>query len=70
LRAAEYILEQEGITDQDIQNTADKAAELVQPDSDIHASADFRRHLTRVLTRRAIERAIERDRKGKRHERA
>jgi len=70
LRAAEYILEQEGITDQDIQNTADKAAELVQPDSDIHASADFRRHLTQVLTRRAIERAIERDRKRKRHERA
>lgn len=65
LRAAEYILEQEGVTDRGIQNAADKAAELVEPDSDIHASADFRRHLTQVLTRRAIKRAIQRGRKRK-----
>ena len=61
LRAAEDILVQEGVTEQSIQRAAAKAAELVEPDSDIHASADFRRHLTEVLTRRAIQRALERD---------
>ena len=61
LRAAEDILVQEGMTEQSIQRAAAKAAELVEPDSDIHASADFRRHLTEVLTRRAIQRALERD---------
>ena len=60
LRAAEDILVQEGVTEQSVQRAAAKAAELVEPDSDIHASADFRRHLTQVLTRRAIKRAIER----------
>ena len=34
------------------------AAELVEPHADIHASADYRRHLTRVLTARALRRAI------------
>jgi len=62
LRATEQILEQEGVTEQGIQSAAAEAAELVEPDSDIHASADFRRHLTQVLTRRAVKRAIERGR--------
>ncbi|MGH2667628.1 MAG: hypothetical protein ACRDH5_00640 [bacterium] len=31
---------------------------MVDPDSDIHASADYRRHLTGVLTARAIKRAL------------
>ena len=35
-----------------------RAAELVDPDSDLHASADYRRHLTGVLTARAIKRAL------------
>ena len=33
---------------------AEKAAELVDPLSDHNASADYRRHLTAVLTRRAV----------------
>jgi CO/xanthine dehydrogenase FAD-binding subunit len=41
---------------------AARAAELVAPDSDVHASADYRRHLTRVLTERALRRAIDRAR--------
>jgi CO/xanthine dehydrogenase FAD-binding subunit len=32
----------------------------VEPESDIHASADFRRHLSTVLTRRALRQAAER----------
>ena len=57
LRAAEQILEQGGLTEQSIEAAAVRAAELVEPDSDLHASAEFRRHLTRVLTRRALRRA-------------
>src|SRR3989475_167634 len=57
LRAAEEILERDGLTDAAIDAAARRAAELVSPDSDIHASADYRRHLTTVLTRRALKRA-------------
>lgn len=58
LRAAEEILEREGFADDVIEAAARRAAELVSPDSDIHASADYRRHLTAVLTRRALARAV------------
>jgi carbon-monoxide dehydrogenase medium subunit len=37
-----------------------KAAEGVEPLSDIHASAEYRAHLARVLTRRALEKALAR----------
>jgi carbon-monoxide dehydrogenase medium subunit len=62
LRAAEAIVEQEGTGDQTVAAAAARAAELVQPDSDIHASADYRRNLTRVLTARALRTAIGRAR--------
>jgi carbon-monoxide dehydrogenase medium subunit len=58
LRAAEEILERDGLSDAAIGGAAARAAELVQPDSDVHASAEYRRHLTRVLTARAIKRAL------------
>jgi carbon-monoxide dehydrogenase medium subunit len=58
LRAAEEILEREGLGEDAIQAAARRASELVEPDSDIHASADYRRHLTGVLTGRAIRRAL------------
>ncbi|MGH7384780.1 MAG: FAD binding domain-containing protein, partial [Candidatus Rokuibacteriota bacterium] len=58
LHAAEEILEREGLSDAAVEAAARRAAELVDPPSDIHASADYRRNLTRVLTARALRRAI------------
>ncbi len=60
LREAEAILEQEGLGARAVEAAAARAAELVDPDSDIHASAAYRRNLTRVLTGRAVRRAIAR----------
>ena len=61
LRAAEEILEQGGVGERNIDDAAARAAELVDPGADLHASAEYRRHLTRVLTRRALKRAVERE---------
>jgi carbon-monoxide dehydrogenase medium subunit len=58
LREAEAILEERGLGDGAIAAAAEKAAELVEPMSDQHGSADFRRHLTGVLTRRAVHKAL------------
>ena len=58
LRAAEEILERDGLADAAIEAAARRASELVDPDSDIHASADYRRHLAGVLTQRAVKRAL------------
>ncbi len=57
LRAAEEILERDGLGDAAIDAASARAAELVEPDSDIHASAAYRKNLTRVLTGRALRRA-------------
>jgi carbon-monoxide dehydrogenase medium subunit len=58
LRAAEEILEREGASEAAVQAAAARAAELVEPESDVHASGDYRRHLTAVLTRRALQKAL------------
>lgn len=39
---------------------AESAATLGEPGSDVHATAGYRRHLVRVLTRRALGKALER----------
>jgi aerobic carbon-monoxide dehydrogenase medium subunit len=62
LRAAEEILERDGLGEAAVGAAAARAAELVEPDADVHASAEYRRHLTSVLTARALKRAIERAR--------
>jgi len=49
------------ITNELITAAADKAAaDEIDPGSDIHATAEFRRHLANVLTRRALEEALQR----------
>jgi carbon-monoxide dehydrogenase medium subunit len=58
LRAAEAIIARDGVGDAAVAATAARAAELVEPDGDLHASADYRRNLTRVLTERALRKAI------------
>jgi len=58
LRSAEEILERDGLGEAAIDAAAARAAELVEPDGDIHASAAYRRNLTRVLTGRALRRAL------------
>jgi CO/xanthine dehydrogenase FAD-binding subunit len=65
LRAAEEILERDGLTERSVEAVAARAAELVEPDSDIHASGAYRRHLTRVLTRRALRRAAARSQEAR-----
>ena len=62
LRAAEAIIERDGLEDVAIEAAGARAAELVEPDADVHASADYRRHLTHVLTVRALKRARDRAR--------
>jgi CO/xanthine dehydrogenase FAD-binding subunit len=48
-----------------IRAAAEMAAyEEIDPGSDIHASADFRRRLANVLARRALEQAFERAASG------
>lgn len=54
LFAPEGIVERSGPSDEAIDAAAELAAEMVDPASDLHASADFRRHLTQVLVKRAL----------------
>jgi carbon-monoxide dehydrogenase medium subunit len=57
LTAAEAVLEGSGLEDEAIDGAAAKAADQVSPQTDIHATADYRRHLTGILTARALRRA-------------
>jgi CO/xanthine dehydrogenase FAD-binding subunit len=59
-RAAES-LKGQSPTQESIQAASEIAAsEEIDPSSDIHATADFRRHLANVLCRRALEQAFQR----------
>ena len=56
----ESALKGQPITAESIASASRAAAEGVDPLSDIHASAEFRAHLARVYTRRALETAVSR----------
>lgn len=60
--AAERALEGQTVTMEGIARAADLAVEAARPISDQRGSADFRRHLVRVLTRRALTTALARAR--------
>lgn len=53
--------------DKELHDVASAAADSISPESDVHASADYRRRLTEVLTRRALVEAIERARRDEDH---
>jgi len=58
LNAAEQILVQHGLGVSGISQAAEVAAKIVEPMTDGHASAAYRRQLTQVLTERAVRRAV------------
>jgi carbon-monoxide dehydrogenase medium subunit len=57
--AAEAALRGGPLDAQSIAAAAEQAAEGTDPPADLNASADYKRHLARVLTRRALEDASE-----------
>jgi carbon-monoxide dehydrogenase medium subunit len=55
--AVEDALRGQPLNKESIARAADEAAEGTDPPADLNASADYKRHLARVLTRRALEEA-------------
>jgi carbon-monoxide dehydrogenase medium subunit len=60
LLEVEKLLEEGDGTQSAIEAAAQRAAEVVDPSSDASASAGFRKHLTGVLTARAVRKAMAR----------
>jgi CO/xanthine dehydrogenase FAD-binding subunit len=58
-RNAEAILLDKPITEKTIEQAAAQAAEEATPISDIRASADYRREIVKVLTRRTLKKSCE-----------
>ena len=56
--AAEDALRGQPLDSQHIAQAAEAAAEGTDPPGDLNASPDYKRHLARVLTRRALERCL------------
>ncbi|HZP43504.1 MAG TPA: xanthine dehydrogenase family protein subunit M [Candidatus Binatia bacterium] len=58
--AAEALLKGQALNEDTLKAAGEKAAEASDPSNDVHASADFRRHLVSVLTKRALQAAEKR----------
>jgi carbon-monoxide dehydrogenase medium subunit len=52
--ATEQALEGQPATEDGVREACDKAADGTNPPSDLNGDADYRRHLAKVLTRRAV----------------
>ena len=55
--AVEEALRGQELTAENIARAAEQAAEGTSPVADLNASADYKRHLARVMCRRALEQA-------------
>ena len=60
LTVAEEIIQRYGVGAEAIKAASDAAAASVDPMSDLHASADYRRRLAGVMTSQAVEKAAQR----------
>ena len=58
--AMENVLRGKSPSPKRMEEAAAHAADGVEANADLHASAEYRAHLTRVVARRALERALER----------
>jgi CO/xanthine dehydrogenase FAD-binding subunit len=58
--SAEELLSGEVLTNRILEEAARVAAEQIDPDADLHASAEYRRQLIRVMATRALKRAARR----------
>ena len=56
--AAEDALRGRELSDENIAQAAERAADDTSPPADLNASSEYKRHLARVLTRRAIKDAL------------
>ncbi|BDG60792.1 FAD binding domain-containing protein [Caldinitratiruptor microaerophilus] len=63
-RGAEAVLQGERPGEKVFAEAGRKVREAVEPESDIHATAEYRRHLSDVLTRRALRLAVRQAQRG------
>lgn len=63
-RKAENLLRGKSIDDALIEQVSQTAAKETKPISDVRASAEYRRDLSRVLTKRALQEAVKRAKEG------
>jgi carbon-monoxide dehydrogenase medium subunit len=61
LEACEALIDGQRLSDELLGEVAQAAAGAVEPESDMHASADYRRRMTGVLARRALTEAVSPD---------
>jgi carbon-monoxide dehydrogenase medium subunit len=66
-RAEEYLMGSP-ITEVTLANAAALAAEECEPESDLHATAEYRRAMVQVLGRQALEEALTRAKGGENHD--